>query len=101
MRIQSLFEEFTIETNVLLCWILTWSATLSYQDEIERNFRFKQLLEVLEKLKNQKCRLGLEIFEIIMDAAYKYGNYKMILELYETLEDFMLKPNAAIMTYLF
>lgn len=43
----------------------------------------------------------MEVFELIMDACYKYGNYKMILELYESMDDFRLKPNAAIMTYLF
>lgn len=35
-----------------------------------------------------------------MDACDKYGNLKMVLEIYEQLEDIKLKPNAAIMNYL-
>jgi len=35
-----------------------------------------------------------------MDACDKYGTLKMILEIYEQIEDLKLKPNAAIMNYL-
>lgn len=33
-----------------------------------------------------------------MDIALKYGNLQMVLEVYYMLDDFRLKPNAAIMT---
>lgn len=32
-----------------------------------------------------------------MDAAMKYGNLRMIIEIFEIIDDFNLKPNAAIM----
>ena len=35
-----------------------------------------------------------------MDACEKYGSVKMILEIYEQIEEIKLKPNAAIMNYL-
>jgi hypothetical protein len=35
-----------------------------------------------------------------MDSAFKYGSSKMLLEIFEIIEDFRLKPNAAIMTYM-
>lgn len=35
-----------------------------------------------------------------MDACDKYGKLKMVLEIYEQLEEIKLKPNAAIMNYL-
>ena len=35
-----------------------------------------------------------------MDACDKYGTLKMVLEIYEQIEEFKFKPNAAIMTYL-
>jgi hypothetical protein len=35
-----------------------------------------------------------------MDTAYKYGNNKMVLEVYELISTFRLNPNAAIMTYM-
>jgi hypothetical protein len=36
----------------------------------------------------------------MMDASDKYGSLKMVLEIYEQLEEIKLKPNAAIMNYL-
>lgn len=35
-----------------------------------------------------------------MDACDKYGKLKMVLEIYEQIEEIKLKPNAAIMNYL-
>jgi pentatricopeptide repeat protein len=35
-----------------------------------------------------------------MDACEKYGSLKMILEVFEQIEECKLKPNAAIMNYL-
>jgi hypothetical protein len=42
----------------------------------------------------------LELFELMMDASEKYGNFKMVLEIFELIEEIKLKPNAAIMSYL-
>lgn len=36
----------------------------------------------------------------MMDASEKYGNFKMVLEIFELIEEIKLKPNAAIMSYL-
>ena len=44
--------------------------------------------------------LQLEIFELLIDSCDKYGTLKMVLEIYEQLEELKLKPNAAIMNYL-
>lgn len=35
-----------------------------------------------------------------MDACEKYGSLKMVLEVFEQIEDCKQKPNAAIMNYL-
>ncbi len=35
-----------------------------------------------------------------MDACEKYGYFKMVLEIFELVEEIKLKPNAAIMSYL-
>jgi len=34
-----------------------------------------------------------------MDTCDKYGNLKMVLEIFDQIEEFKFKPNAAIMTY--
>ena len=35
-----------------------------------------------------------------MDSALKYGTLNALLEFYTIIEEFKLKPNAAIMSYL-
>jgi len=89
------------KVNVHLCWILMWITTLSYQDELEKRFRLKQLIEVIRRIAAvENTKLTLEIFELLMDACEKYGSLKMVLEVFEQIEDCKQKPNAAIMNYL-
>ena len=78
-----------------------WITTLSYQDELEKRFRLKQLIEVIRRIAAvENTKLTLEIFELLMDASEKYGSLKMVLEVFEQIEDCKQKPNAAIMNYL-
>ena len=89
------------KVNVHLCWILMWITTLSSQDELEKRFRLKQLIEVIRRIAAvENTKLTLEIFELLMDACEKYGSLKMVLEVFEQIEDCKQKPNAAIMNYL-
>ena len=77
-----------------------WVATLGYQDQGEKPFRCQQVIEVLRRINSKGIRLNLEVFELLMDACHKHGTLKMLLEIYEQIEEFKFKPNAAIMTYL-
>jgi len=40
-RVQQQFDDMDLEMNVHILWILTWAATLSYQDDDEKPFRLK------------------------------------------------------------
>ena len=100
-RVQAQFNDMDFKVNVHLCWVLMWITTLSYQDEIEKRFRLKQLIEVIRRITAvENTKLNLEIFELLMDSCEKYGTLKMILEVFEQLEECKQKPNAAIMNYL-
>ena len=47
-----------------------WITTLSYQDELEKRFRLKQLIEVIRRIAAvENTKLTLEIFELLMDAC--------------------------------
>ncbi len=101
MRVQAQFNEMDFKVNVHLCWVLMWITTLSYQDDLEKRFRLKQLIEVIRRISAvENTKLNLELFELLMDACEKYGSLKMILEVFEQIEECKLKPNAAIMNYL-
>jgi hypothetical protein len=43
-------EETIMENYIYLCWAQLWAGTFWYHDEIEKQYRFSQLLEVLDKL---------------------------------------------------
>lgn len=42
----------------------------------------------------------MELFEVLMDSALKYGTLTTLLEIYAIIDEFKLKHNAAIMSYL-
>jgi hypothetical protein len=82
-RVQQYFDELDIETNVHILWILTWISTLNYQDDYEKPFRLKQVIEVIRRINAKNVKLNLEIFELLMDSCDKYGSLKMVLEIYD------------------
>lgn len=40
-RVQQYFDELEKDVNIHICWLLMWVASLSYQNENEKNFRLK------------------------------------------------------------
>jgi hypothetical protein len=42
----------------------------------------------------------LELFEVLMDSALKHGTLITLLEIYAIIEEFRLRQNAAIISYL-
>ena len=47
------------EVNVHVTWILTWIATLSYQDDVEKPFRLKQVVEVIRRINAKDSKLNV------------------------------------------
>mmetsp|Transcript_20224 Transcript_20224/g.14917 ORF Transcript_20224/g.14917 Transcript_20224/m.14917 type:complete len:129 (+) Transcript_20224:50-436(+) len=86
--------------NVHLCWLLMWASTLEYQDKKEKDFRMKQVQEVLQRLyRISNAKLNLEIFEVLMDSALKFGTLFGLLNIFNLIEEFRLRYNAAIISY--
>jgi len=48
-----------LEMNVHILWILTWAATLSYQDDDEKPFRLKQVVEVIRRINAKDSKLNV------------------------------------------
>jgi len=60
LRVQQNYdEEQDNETNVHLCWVLVWISTISYQDDIEKQFRLKQLVEVIRRVNAKNVKLNV------------------------------------------
>ena len=82
-----------MKNYIYLCWMQMWAMTFWYCDEIEQNYRFQKLLEVLQKT---SCH-EMEIFNILFEALSKYGkNDNMILKLYALLLKLHLNPSLKV-----
>ena len=86
-------RENDMKNYIYICWMQMWSMTFWYCDEIEQNYRFQKLLEVLNKT---KC-YEMEIFNLLFEALHKYGkNDNMILKLYTILLQLHLNPSLKV-----
>ena len=68
-----------IENDNYLSYIIIWSLSFWYTDKEERQFRFNQMLEVLDKIEEH----DIEIFEILFENVVKFGTEENILFLYK------------------
>jgi hypothetical protein len=55
--------------NVHILWILTWAATLSYQDDDEKPFRLKQVVEVIRRINAKDNKLNVRPIDVSNDIA--------------------------------
>ena len=82
-----------MQNYIYLCWMQMWAITFWYCDEKEQNYRFQQLLEVINKT---SC-YEMETFNLLFEALYKYGkNDNMILKLYAILLKLHLNPSLKV-----
>ena len=82
-----------MQNYIYLCWMQMWAMTFWYCDEIEQNYRFQTLLEVL---KEASCN-EMGIFNILFEAISKYGkNDNFILKLYAHLLNLHLNPSQKV-----
>lgn len=70
-RVQQYFDELDNDVNVHILWILTWIATLSYQDDNEKQFRLKQVIEVIRRInaKNVKLNVSTSLGDCVAGAV--------------------------------
>lgn len=74
-RVQQYFDELDNETNVHVLWILTWIASLSYQDDCEKPFRLKQVIEVIRRINAKNIKLNVRVHTgLIMWYSLRYLN---------------------------
>ena len=82
-----------MKNYIYLCWMQMWAMTFWYCDEIEQNYRFQKLLEVISKT---SC-YEMETFNLLFEALYKFGKHdNMILKLYAILLKFHLNPSSKV-----
>ena len=81
-----------MENYIYLSWIQLWSYSFWYQDQIEKRFRFRQLIEVLDKVYHHE----IEIFNLLFEALNKFHEEKMMIKLFDKLISYNLNPSSFI-----
>ena len=77
---------------IYLCWIQMWALTFWYCEEKEKNYRFQELLKIIEK---SNC-YEMEIFNLLFETLSQYGKDNMVLRLYYLLLKKKLNPSFKV-----
>ena len=81
-----------MKNYVYLCWMQMWAMTFWYCEEIEKKYRFQELLKVLEI---SQC-YEMEIFNLLFEAISVYGKDYMVLKLYDLILKQHLNPSYKV-----
>ena len=87
-------ELLTEEGNdIYLCYLIIWSLSLWYTDEWERESRFLQMIEVIEKVQGHEIQIFELLFKALVDIKW---SDKDIILLYKKFIHLNLNPTWKI-----
>ena len=64
-------------------WVYVFCLTFHYCDEIEKNFRFEELMQFLPRIVDEKK----ELIPILLSTIKEYGNENMMIKLFESIKN--------------
>ena len=80
------------QNDLYICYLIIWSMVLWYTDEKERDFRFLEMLEILEKLEEH----DMKTFELLFKVLADYSTDENIILLYRKFIHYRLNPSWEI-----
>ena len=80
------------QNDLYICYLIIWSMSLWYTDEKERDFRFLEMLEILEKIEEH----DLKTFELLFKVLASYSTDENIIILYRKFIHYRLNPSWEI-----
>ena len=81
-----------MQNNLYLTWLEVWSYTFWYMNTEEREFRFDQALDILDKVIHHE----INIFNLMFDVLNQQNEQEMIIKLYQKMLLLKLNPNTNI-----
>ena len=85
-------EKEEMKNYIYLTYIELWAYTYWYFDFSEKEEKFKELLEILNKVTNHE----VELFDILIEALNKFKETDKILKLYDCLLKYKIAPSSFI-----
>ena len=64
-----IIKKFYLENDLYICYIILWSLTFWYTEEKEKEYRFKKMILILDKITHQKQ----EIFQLLIENMNQWG----------------------------
>ena len=77
---------------IYLTYIEVWGYSYWYQDIVEKDYRFEQMLEILDKIKHQE----IEIINVLFESLNKFQEKEKIMRLYNKILAYKITPNSFI-----
>ena len=80
------------ENDLYICYIIIWSLVFWYNDDIEREIRFIQMVKILEKIEEH----DIKTFEQLFKALVEYSNDENVIIIYKKFIHLRLNPSWEI-----
>ena len=89
---QNINKNLEMRNYIYLTWLETWAYTFHYSEKIERQYRFNQMLDILDKIIHHEMNILSLIFEVLNEEREQI----MIFKLYQKLLQLKINPNTVI-----
>ena len=88
-----ILQKLDLENDLYICYIILFSLTFWYIEEKEREYRFRKMLLIFDKIKQEKT----EIFQLLLESLNKYGAREdEIFNIYIIFLNQKIEPNYNI-----
>jgi len=88
---ETVYEEGALD-YIYLTYLEAWGYSYYYQENLERYYRFEQMLDILNKIKHHE----IEIINILFEALNKFQEKDKIIKLYDKILTYKITPNSFI-----
>ena len=89
---QNINKNIEMRNYIYLTWLEIWAYTFHYIEKIERQYRFNQMLDMLDKVIHHE----MNIFNLMFEVLNEEKEQIMIFKLYQKLLQLKINPNTYI-----
>ena len=89
---QNINQNLEMRNYIYLTWLEIWAYTFHYSEKIEREYRFNQMLDMLDKVIHHEINILNLLFETLNEEREQI----MIFKLYQKLLQLKINPNTVI-----
>ena len=89
---QTINQNLEMRNHIYLTWLEIWAYTFHYSEKIEREYRFNQMLDILDKVIHHEINILNLLFETLNEERESI----MIFKLYQKLLQLKINPNTVI-----